>query len=810
MNNNKSVRAAYQTVHVFISSTFRDMQAERDHLVRFIFPKLREQMLGRRIHLVEVDLRWGVTSDQDVMSVCREIVDECRPHFLCMLGGRYGWVPPGRIRSITADEVHYGVLDCHGRHGYAFFYFRDPTATGAMVEEKPGEFHEPIGSNNERHLKELKQAIEKAGLKPFIYPAQWDNGAKRLIGLKVFGDQVYNDLKKSIDQEYGEQPVAKLDEFAAENAAMETFIEERTQRFVLGSRETVRNELIDHVNSTAGNGTLCLIGEPGSGKSAMLAHLSQHSTFNSQSSTLLISHFTGSSIGSTDVRRTLRRLCHELIVGTGITAEIPDDPEKLRTAFSEILKQACEKKRVVILLDAANQFDSTPHFAGLWWLPDELPSNARLILSALPGPALDELRRRRHPPREVTLPTLTQADGEVIIKGFLHRYQKTMTDKQRAALLAKTNTSSPLYLLAALEELRTLGTYEEITDRIAQLPPTTQALFTWILKRLEDDDGFRDASGRKIGQELVPRFASLIGVSRHGVSQRELVELLAPGSPKAVAGIPDDAQGNVAALAQLLRPYLMSRGELLDFYHSQFRESVRAEYLDSESKRQVTHRELANYFLSQAYSVRDGTWEGESPRGFSELLFHLKSAGMWNEISSCMKDSRIFTNLWPGVYGVDFDKGVYSSSDPDALAPDSLSGLQVTLRSEIGYEIATAFENHARDRIRQTQAFKQPWPKTAQYLREHDTEGFATYRDTFFSFIRLAGKAAEFAIAAFEDSGDGRKNLRAFLDRNGDIRSFLHYLHHFGHGETGLSHALEDDAYPRYKAWENLKRLTAP
>lgn len=33
---------SWQTVRVFISSTFRDMQAERDHLVRFVFPRLRE------------------------------------------------------------------------------------------------------------------------------------------------------------------------------------------------------------------------------------------------------------------------------------------------------------------------------------------------------------------------------------------------------------------------------------------------------------------------------------------------------------------------------------------------------------------------------------------------------------------------------------------------------------------------------------------------------------------------------------------------------------------------------------------------
>ena len=259
-------------------------------------------------------------------------------------------------------------------------------------------------------------------------------------------------------------------------------------------------------------------------------------------------------------------------------------------AFAEILQQASAQKRVVILLDAINQFDPTTQLAGWSWLPEELPATARIILSTLSGPALESLRQRRQPPTAMELQPLTEEDGEAIIREFLHRYRKSMTDDQRAALLAKADAGTPLYLLVALEELRTLGTYEEITDRIAQLPPDTRALFIWILKRLEDDDGFRDASGRKIGRELVSRFVSLLGASRHGLSQQELVELLSPGDP----------QGNVAALAQLLRPYLMQRGELLDFYHGQFREAAATAYLPSESQRLAAHDQLTDYFVNLA------------------------------------------------------------------------------------------------------------------------------------------------------------------------------------------------------------------
>jgi len=55
-----------------------------------------EELLKYRINLMDVDLRWGVTDHQDALDVCREIIDECHPRFICMLGGRYGWVPEGK------------------------------------------------------------------------------------------------------------------------------------------------------------------------------------------------------------------------------------------------------------------------------------------------------------------------------------------------------------------------------------------------------------------------------------------------------------------------------------------------------------------------------------------------------------------------------------------------------------------------------------------------------------------------------------------------------------------------------------------
>jgi preprotein translocase subunit SecA/nephrocystin-3 len=48
---------------VFISSTFRDMQEEREELVKQIFPQLRRLCESHGVTWGEVDLRWGVPNE---------------------------------------------------------------------------------------------------------------------------------------------------------------------------------------------------------------------------------------------------------------------------------------------------------------------------------------------------------------------------------------------------------------------------------------------------------------------------------------------------------------------------------------------------------------------------------------------------------------------------------------------------------------------------------------------------------------------------------------------------------------------------
>lgn len=97
-------------MRVFISSTFRDFQEERRLLVNEVFPELRRRARERFVEVVEVDLRWGITQEEaergETLPICLREIERSRPHFVGMLGERYGWVPERGSFSARVLEAH--------------------------------------------------------------------------------------------------------------------------------------------------------------------------------------------------------------------------------------------------------------------------------------------------------------------------------------------------------------------------------------------------------------------------------------------------------------------------------------------------------------------------------------------------------------------------------------------------------------------------------------------------------------------------------------------------------------------------------
>ena len=216
-----------RTIRLFVSSTFQDMQAEREELMKRVVPALVSRCRIRGVSLDVVDLRWGITvEDRDagrLLPICLGEIDACRPFFIGLLGERYGWVPDdlagaaladmpwlGQLQgqSITAIEIHHALSPGPGAEQQAFFYFRDPAwvrrqpadQRPAYVEDPQPEEVERFGKqeaerraqDRRRRLQELKSRIRNSGL------PLWD-GYPNPVAL---GKRVQADLEALIDRLY--------------------------------------------------------------------------------------------------------------------------------------------------------------------------------------------------------------------------------------------------------------------------------------------------------------------------------------------------------------------------------------------------------------------------------------------------------------------------------------------------------------------------------------------------------------------------------------------------------------------------------
>lgn len=200
----------WENVYVFVSSTFNDMHAERDYLVKRVFPQLQDWCEKRKLRLVDVDLRWGVTeldtSNARTAGICLERIDACRPFFVCFLGQRYGWVPQNSAtktevdprtlddfprlapllragKSLTEIEIRHAVFeslrdtDSYGKPmlpvEYAFFYLRDGSYLASLQQHSPLAKSAYTDAHSDR-LEDLKGLIRaKSNARVRDYWARW-------------------------------------------------------------------------------------------------------------------------------------------------------------------------------------------------------------------------------------------------------------------------------------------------------------------------------------------------------------------------------------------------------------------------------------------------------------------------------------------------------------------------------------------------------------------------------------------------------------------------------------------------------------
>lgn len=353
VTNNRQIR-------VFISSTFRDMQEERDILVKKIFPQLRKLCEERAVTWTEVDLRWGITDEQKaegkVLPLCLEEIHRCRPYFIGLLGERYGWIPePNSIpaellksqpwlkfhlqQSVTELEILHGVFGETQMRGHAYFYFRDPGYLDSVPTDKRQDFSAE-NAEAARKLTKLKQKIQGACdgqvcelRENYATPAQ-------------LGEWILEDFTKLIERLYPKDQMP--DPLDQEAACHEAYARSRRLAFI--GRDDLLRRMNEHAESPGK--PLVLTGESGCGKSALLAEWVVHWHKNHPDN-LIIQHYIGSTHDSADWKELVRRILGELKRSFTMPNDVPT--QILPNTFNNWMKKARSSRPVVLILDALNQ-----------------------------------------------------------------------------------------------------------------------------------------------------------------------------------------------------------------------------------------------------------------------------------------------------------------------------------------------------------------------------------------------------------------------------------------------------------------------
>jgi tetratricopeptide (TPR) repeat protein len=622
-DSNQSQFHQDRSVRVFVSSTFRDMQAEREVLVKQVFPQLCKLCDERGVVFTDVDLRWGITEEQiaegRVLPICLAEIERCRPFFIGLLGQRYGWVPesiPQELldeqpwlaghheRSVTELEILHGVLNNPVMSNWACFYFRDPSSTAdAHVE---GE------SQNAEKLTALKQRIRdsKLALREDYADAE------------ALGRMVLEDLTRVINQEFppGSQRTV-LERQAAEH---EAFAQSRIVRQV-GERQVgcyiARREYFNRINThAAGDGPpLVVLGESGLGKSALLANWIEQNRHSHPEQQVLV-HFIGATADSADWATMLRRILAELKQRFGIELEIPDRADELPVAFANALHMAAASGRLVLVIDALNQLDDRDGALDLVWLPSAVPSQVRLVLSTAPGRALENLKKRGWP--TLTIEPLTLDERRKLIRDYLRQYSKDLSENRVERIAGCRQAANPLFLRVLLEELRVFGSHERLDERIDYYMDvvTINDLYGRILQRWEED-----FEGGRPG--LVRDTMSLLWASRKGLSESELLDLLTTGADR----LPRSRWSPLFLAAE---HSLMSRGGLISFLHDYLRKAVEHRYLPNIDDQLNAHLLLASYFESQPLQ----TGHAPNARKRDELPWQYVAAKDWQALAKSLTD----------------------------------------------------------------------------------------------------------------------------------------------------------------------------
>lgn len=740
------------TTKVFISSTFKDMHSERDILAKIVFPLLKSKLNQRFINVHEVDLRWGITesesTDNKSLDICLRKVLECE-FFIGMLGERYGqvatsykvtkhpqlsWLDTYKVgASITELEIACAAFQKHKNNidralEKCFFYFRNDS----FINEVPDEHRSNFVSENEeakQKLNQLKKKIISTSFEVFNgYSAQWlgidQDGRALLTKLDEFAQRVFNNLLNGISMAYPYGQYSQMDEYSHTTGLHESYIESCSENFVgrqkfLTLSDKLIKEQMSSFNYKNNVPHIMLVeGEPGIGKTSFIC------TFINQLrdlTTHVFPHIVHACPGSESINQFLKRFSIETIKNYNInisqdTIKETNEFKVLKKVFENILNEINDliTDKFIIIVDSVDAFvDSNGVIdESLSWIPDKIPANITFILSARGNSRVQEALQKRVQSfskkenldlkfhyDKITLTELEILEKSELIRQKLNVYNKRLDEtgfnNQMKLITGKRDAINPLYLSLACEELRLHSNFDNLNEKLKEIPHKLAALIPYTMERLESDYG---------SQYVSTAFLALV-CSRDGLHENELKDIISLYLLLSEA----DALNSLSSIGSLveLKKYVNfsqvnisrmksnSDAKFLSFVqaisetflqrtsanevnlslrsHPVIENCIRSKYTKVNTTIDQMNKIIALYFWLQVDKNLDLNWSTKNTRAFTYLPYHLSIGNCHSDLVNILCDLKFLAAKCYLVLGSqlleDFDFHSAATTKSNLFAP---------------------------------------------------------------------------------------------------------------------------------------------
>lgn len=601
---------------LFISSTFNDMHGERDYLVKEVFPELEDWAEKRKVHLTEVDLRWGITEEESrgkgTVGTCLRHIDKSRPFFICFLGQKIGWIPDFEKdindktkhryptlndmvgeNSLTEIEIEHSLfsplpqiiegetVECPPTQ-YNLFFFRKDNYTHHLNNAQREIYTNAGNPEYDEKLKNLKKRILKkqdereVNVKVNEYLGKWDENLRQ-AELSVYGnleddgrlvdfrcgerplkEVIIDELKEQISQAFPENyPIDHEWEIEKDNACQDIFIHKNNENYI--ERRNCVSKIMEYVENDE-RAPLLISSPSGYGK------------------TMIVSKFINDFEEKYPAKKLIKRLCgmsnltsDEYTLWTSIMDEVkiskdseiyPRESDELKSNFKDMLNEIAKSGKCAIVIDSANLISNGHDMINQLY---PLPNGLKVIISTTEDMKTVENEISQN---SFSVSELDEGEKRDLIETYLKNYLKELDEKEIEAICKTEGSKNPLYLKILLSELRIFGLFSQLESQIRKFGQTPETAFNQVLERLEEDEKLKGK------EEIVPKMFYHLSNSSKGLRENELTCLI-----KDETGLDEKyIQDTIRLFLRQVRQFMVKKEEKYDFSYESFKIAARNRY----------------------------------------------------------------------------------------------------------------------------------------------------------------------------------------------------------------------------------------